>query len=379
MRYKILTIFFAAIICATPVLCSRADAFRQSGDEITVDNVEGVGMTRKAAEDDAKRNAIEQGIGAFIDGYTSVKDFQVVTDKVFSTSQGIIKKFDVIREKEDSDGMFTIEALAVVSAAALDGALGPATIDMLGNKRIMVIVDERIGDKQPFLFTSEGEVERVFQNSGLHIVNKDQADKLADVNLNEARMRQNDEEMLRIARNFQADILVKGKALAGSFVSVKVAGHPVYSGRATIQLEAVLTNTAQQIGFDMVDADQKVTRGTTAEDAAIIGFKKCAPQAAKKMVNAIAYMLFGSLGAPTYSVKITGMPFDELFALQDSIEALDEIKSVYQRSFDNEMLELDIISEWDANTLARWLSKNGVKVSRVTTQTIEGIWKGKSE
>lgn len=384
MKRKILLAVFSCVVMTAAILAAPFSpdaqaAIRQSGGEIAVSSAVGTGATREAAVQGARRDAIEQGIGAFIDSYTSVKNFEAVTDKVFSTSQGIINKFEIIDERKDLDGMFTVEARAVVSAAALDGVLGPVALDMLGNPRVMVILDERVEDKQPFLFTSEGEVERAFQNSGLYIVNKDQADKLADIDLNEARYRQNDEEMLRIARNFQADILVSGKAYAGSFVSVKAGGHTVYSGRASIQLKAVLTNTAQQIGFDAFEADQKITRGTTVEDAAIKGFQKCAPEAAKKMINAVAYMMFGSLGAPTYSVKISGIPFGNVDALKKSLEGLDEVKSVYQRAFDNGQLELDVISEMDSNALGTWLEKNGVTVSRATTQTVEGSWGGAAE
>jgi hypothetical protein len=372
MRRSIRNLFVIAL--AAIVFCLPARAATQTGDDITVNNVVGVGSTRDAAVNDARRAAIEQGIGAFIDAFTSVKDFAVVTDKVFSTAQGIIKNFDILDERKDNDGMFVVEARAVVAAAALDAVLGPVTIDMLGNPRIMVIVDERIADKEQFIFTSEGEVERVFQNSGLHIVDKSQADINTDINLNEARERQNVEELLRISRNFQADILVSGKALAGSFVSIKRGGHPIFSGRASIQLKAVLTNTAQQVDFQTVDADQNFTLGTTAEDAAIKGFKHCAPIAAKAMVNRIAYSMFGSLGAPTYRIQITGIPFKEVRVLKEALESMDEVTSVYQRSYRSNTLELDVVSEMDANALAEWLYDKGVDVGDVSSQGVTGGW-----
>jgi hypothetical protein len=374
MRGKFLPAL-AAIFLFAVVFVASASSAEITAEEIIVNEAVGTGTSRKSAEDDAKRNAIEQGIGAFIDGYTEMKDYQVVTDKVFSKAQGIIKKFEVLNERKDGDGLVTIEARAVVSASALDGVLGPATIDMLGNPRILIIIDERVSEKQPFIYTSEGQVERVFQNSGLHIVDKAQSVALSDVQLNEARKKQDDEELLRIARDFKADVLVSGKAYAGSFVSVKAGGRPVYSGRASVQIKAVLTNTAQQIAFNTSEADQKVTRGTTEEDAAIKGFQICASQSAKKMVNAIAYSMFGSLGAPTYRIKIAGVPFDAVFELIENLEALDEVKSVYQRSYDDGTLELDVVSEMDVNTLARWLSQNGSSISRVSSQTIDAGWK----
>jgi hypothetical protein len=373
MRRKLSAVFAGLVILS---LCPVSTmAFAADAGDIVVKLAVGTGSTRAAAENDAKRNAIEQGIGAFIDGYTTMKDYQVVTDKIFSKAQGIIKKFEILNEKTDKDGLVTIEARAVVSASTLDGVLGPVAIDMLGNPRVLIILDERVSDKQPFLFTSEGQVERVFQNSGLHIVDKEQSNALSSIQLNEARAKQNEEELLRIARDFKADILITGKAYAGSFVNVKVGGHPVYSGRASVQLKAVLTNTAQQIGYNTSEADQKITKGTTAEDAAIKGFQVCASQAAKKMVNAVAYSMFGSLGAPTYGVKISGIPFDAVMELIEGLEALDEVKSVYQRSYDDGTLELDVVSSMSTNELAKWLSKNKSSISRVSGQTVEGRWK----
>jgi hypothetical protein len=380
MRRSIDILFVVALAAvATIAFCSPVLAATQAGDDITVNNVIGTGSTRDSAVNDARRAAIEQGIGAFIDAYTTVKDFAVVTDKVFSTAQGIIKNFEILDERKDNDGMFVVEARAVVAAAALDAVLGPVTIDMLGNPRVMVMVDERIADKPQFIFTSEGEVESVFQNSGLQIVDESQAEAIMGINLNEAREKQNDEELLRIARNFQADILVSGRALAGSFVSVERGGHPVFSGRASIQLKAVLTNTAQQVDFQALDADQNFTLGTTAEDAAINGFKHCSPIAAKAMVNRIAYSMFGSLGAPTYRIQITGIPFNEVRILKEGLEIMDEVTSVYQRSYRSNTLELDVVSELDANALAEWLYDKGVNIGDVSSQGVTGGWGGEPE
>ena len=141
-------------------------------------------------------------------------------------------------------------------------------------------------------------------------------------------------------------------------------------------MKAVLTNTAQQVDFQTVDADQKYTLGTTAEDAAIKGFKHCAPIAAKAMVNRIAYSMFGSLGAPTYKIQITGIPFKEVRILKEALESMDEVTSIYQRSYRSNTLELDVISELDANALAEWLYDKGVDIGDVSSQGISGGWVG---
>ena len=82
-----------------------------------------------------------------------MKDFQVVKDKVFSQSQGLVKSFEITREWQE-DGIYYIEADCKVSSAALDGVLGPVVIDMLGNPRVMVLVDESIEGESPISFHS---------------------------------------------------------------------------------------------------------------------------------------------------------------------------------------------------------------------------------
>jgi hypothetical protein len=97
------------------------------------------------------------------------------------------------------------------------------------------------------------------------------------------------------------------------------------------------------------------------------------------MVNRIAYSMFGSLGAPTYRVQITGIPFNEVRILKEALETMDEVVSVYQRSYRNNTLELDVVSEMDANALAEWLFDRGVNIGDVSSQGVTGGWGSEPE
>ena len=44
------------------------------------------------------REALEKVLGAYVTGITEMKNFEVVKDKVFSQSQGIVKRMDIQRE-----------------------------------------------------------------------------------------------------------------------------------------------------------------------------------------------------------------------------------------------------------------------------------------
>ena len=158
---------------------------------------------KNKAREDAKRSvmreALEKALGAYVTGITEMKNFEVVKDKVFSQSQGIVKRMDIQREWEDSDGLLHLSAVCDVAEAALDGVLGPAVIDALGNPRIMVLLDERIGDKPSFLSTAESEVLRVFEKAGYLLVDATQAGTLKDIDLAAARSADDPEKLREIA------------------------------------------------------------------------------------------------------------------------------------------------------------------------------------
>ncbi len=64
---------------------------------------------------------------------TEMKDFEVVRDRVFSQSQGLVTSVKNSSERVDSDGILHLGHLHSFRKK-LDGLLGPAVIDMLGNQ-----------------------------------------------------------------------------------------------------------------------------------------------------------------------------------------------------------------------------------------------------
>ena len=71
---------------------------------------------RNEAKRQAYREALEKGIGAYVEGITEMKDFAVVKDKVFSQAQGLVTDFKVLDESTGEDGIFHLRARCKVSA-----------------------------------------------------------------------------------------------------------------------------------------------------------------------------------------------------------------------------------------------------------------------
>ena len=328
---------------------------------------------REEARRSLMRDALEKAIGAYVTGITEMKDFEVVKDKVFSQSQGIVKRMDIQKEWEDADGLLHLSASCDVAEAALDGVLGPVVIDALGNPRIMVLLDERIGDKPSFLSTAEGEVLRVFEKAGYLLVDPTQAGALKEIDLAAARSAGDPEKLREIARNFQADVLIYGKAYASAYANQQVSGVRIYGVRSTVQLKAVLSASAYQLGSDTYEEKQK---GTSVEDGAIRGLKPTASRAGKSLVNKIAYALIsgsaGGIPGRTVKLKLTDVAFKEAKALKEELSGLEGVTGVYQRQFRKGELELDVVSDKTAEDLASILSDRGCEIEGVSEALVEG-------
>ncbi|MDR1978151.1 MAG: hypothetical protein LBQ42_05405 [Synergistaceae bacterium] len=372
-------LFVCFLMCATlPV--SDAHAAAPQGDLISVEaegfapiGNGGKNAAREAAKRSAQRDALEKAMGVYVEGITQVQNYEVVKDKVFSQTTGIVKDFDVIREWEDKDGVFYISALCKVSAAALDGVLGPAAIDALGNPRIMVLIDEKIGETYPFISTTEGELLKVFEKAGYQLADPSQSDALKNIDLDAAR-RSSDPELLReIARTFRAEVLISGKAYGSSFTRQKISGVDIYGVRSTVQLRAVLSNSAYMLGSDAIE---EKTKGISEEDGAIKGFQAAAPKAGKSLVHKVAYALIsgsaGGIPGRTVNVKIMDISFKDGKVLEDLLQGVDGVTAVYHRTYRNKTVEFDVVSDKTSDELAFLLSEHGVDVQDVTSATVEG-------
>src|SRR6056297_598543 len=103
----------------------------------------GIGPSKKEAETAAQRNAIEKGIGSFVDSETLTKNFMLVKDKILSRSRGYIKSFEILSSKKQTDGNWEVKISAVVAQGDLKNDLDALGIlrQKMGNPRIIVMLD----------------------------------------------------------------------------------------------------------------------------------------------------------------------------------------------------------------------------------------------
>jgi hypothetical protein len=284
-----------------------------------------------------------------------------------------VKKIDIISEKVEEDEILHITAICQVGQAALDGVLGPAVLDALGNPRVMVLIDERIYEKTSFLSTAESEVLRVFEKAGYLLVDSGQASLLKEIDMNAIHSKNDPETYRQLARDFQADVLIYGKAYGSSFANQRIEGINIYGVRSTVQLKAVLSNTAYQLGSETFEEKSK---GVSVEDGAIKGLVIAAAKASKSIVHKIAYALIsgsaGGIPGRTIKVKISNVSFKEAKDLKENLQGISGVTGVYQRSFGEKKLELDVVSDKTAEDIATILSDIGYEIDGLSSSLVEG-------
>ncbi|HQH78443.1 MAG TPA: hypothetical protein PK535_05720 [Synergistaceae bacterium] len=357
----------------------RALAQGASPKDIVVE-VEGLAPVEKGdkvkARDEAKRHAyreaLEKGIGAYVEGITEMKDFMVVKDKVFSQAQGLVTDLKVLDEFVDQEEIYHLKARCTVSARKLDGVLGPVVIDALGNPRVMVLVDEAIEGEKPFLSTVEGEVLRLFEKAGYLLVDPQQARTLSDTEVELAKSTGDTARLQELARTFQADVIIYGRAQAVAYAKQRVEGVAIAGVRTQVQLKAIITQTAYVLGTQNFEHKDK---GTSVQDAAVKGFTASAHEAALALVHKVAYsMVSGSAGGipgRTVKVLVEGLSFGDARKVKTSLEETRGTTAVYQRAFRNGKLELDVNTEGTAEDVAVRLEELGLMVGSVTGSTVE--------
>ncbi len=327
---------------------------------------------------DAFRNAIEKGMGVLIHSVTEMKNFEVVRDKVFAKSKGLVTGYRVLRKWKTPDGILHLKVKATVSMKRLNDVLGPVVIDALGNPVVMLLVDERIGKEKPFVSTVESAMLAVFQKAGYQLVDPEQISK-NEKRLAALKAMSGDLSLAKeLAVKHNADIVVYGRAMAFAYTKQKLYGQVVYGVKGQLQVRAVVSQTAQIVDSLSVSGRQ---RGMSLEDGAVKVFKWLGYKAGRSMMYKVAYALAGggpsAIPGRTIRVRVEGVTFSEAMSFKDAVSRIENVVAVYQRSFVGGNAEFDVNIKGSAEFLAIKLEKLGYEVTGFSAGKVVCKPKGK--
>jgi hypothetical protein len=220
-------------------------------------SAEGMGMSEDAAIENAKRNAVEMGVGTVMSSETVVKNSVLFSDNIYAKAIGYVKTFKKVDGYQGPDGLWivTIEANVtdILDEVLQDELAVQSLLDAMDRPKLVFLIrEENLIDNTPTDF-AETKLLKMFADKGFIVVDRQLVAALkvkGDPDYDSA-LQGNVAAAAQIASQLRADIVVIGTAKISSGVIVGAGGkYPMTSGQA--------------------DMNAKIVRGDTGEILAIV-------------------------------------------------------------------------------------------------------------
>jgi len=178
------------------------------------------GIARDHALSDAQRKAVEQGVGALINSETVVKNFQLITDRIYSKATGYVSSYKILSEEPGTD-LYRITIRAVVRLANLQDDLTAIglMVQKQGRPRLMVLIRDALpgsgavtdpgaaSDLETMLIDS-------FVSKGFPVVDEEMVKRNLTNDQITLIMNGDNKTAAELGRKIGAEIVVAGKATA---------------------------------------------------------------------------------------------------------------------------------------------------------------------
>ncbi len=350
--------------------------------------VDDVLAARKAALDDAMRTCVQQVATTLVSASTETDQGQLLSDKVFSHSQGYIKKYAVLEDRQDGNTWVT-KLRCDVSEAKLDEdflAFGIA-YRRAGMPRVMTLIAEQSitasqasgwwqgGGNSSDLRVMENAFMDRMEKSGFTFIDPEVlSGKLtleaigADPNVQKAR---------EIGRLAGAEVVVVGRAIAKPLGEMAIDNGTFYSAVANVSARAVRTDTGEVIAAaEFTSAAGKGFEQTTAGRNAL---SEGGRQLARDLFTKIGKVWAREQsGVKRISMVVKGVDdYARLAAFKNVlVNAVKGVKDVQQRSMEDGRAELDVSLSSTAEAFATELATRkfqgyACKVRKVTPNAVE--------
>ena len=379
MRYRKIIVMFligTLTVLNTPVLLAQPVEGKTESVEVEVDEPiynNDVNAARERALMKAQLEAVKLVVGVFINAAVLVGKAQLVDSQIYSKSNGYVKKYEVLSEKQEGDA-FTMKIRALVKVGDvnkdLDGLgllIKSATVQ---NPRIMVLISESVDDAELPISTCESELTQQFINLGYRVVESAEVKKIRSLPTTKSAMEGDIEAAANIGKDMKVDVIVIGKADSAFSTDRGLGGFISYRSTITVKAiktdssEVLLTNTKQGAGIDL-----------TKKNAAKASLLKISKAVGDEIVPRVAKILQERAQA---QLTISNIPnFNKLSELNKYIQYMQGVSSTYIRSYETEkgVASIDInIRYGNAQQIASYLTniKNfPVEVIAITGNVIE--------
>jgi len=342
-----------------------------------------VAAARDRALDDAKRKAVEQALGTFIDAQTKVENYMVVEERILNWTRGYVKDYDILSDMKKTPELYEARIRATVDMSSLQNDMQAVEnlIQSMGNPRVMVLISEQnIGESynqyhyfEVDMTAAETAVTEKFMEKNFDLVDAATVRQNLKKESIVAALDGNKEAAVALAQANAAEVVITGKAVAKVATGVNLAGMKSCQANITAKVidtdvGTIIATGSEHAAYPHID---EVTGGTMAIQKAA---HKLADDLIEKILEKWRTRFYD---ANTVKLMVTGIKsYNDVGDFKTNLQwTVRGIKNVFQRNVAGGAAELDVQITGNAEQLARDLDQREIgeyslKVTGVTPNKV---------
>jgi hypothetical protein len=372
MKDLFLALLLVSFLIPGAAMAAQASTGKAGGGKTTGDKTitaEGSGSSKQDALLQAKRAAVEEGIGVVLSSQTEVENFMLKKDKVITQSYGSVRSFTVVKEEQKGD-TWHIKISAVVSLDSITADLMALKILLISmdKPRTMVLIQEEGGQNV------ESTVVDFLKGKGFDLV--DPAQTAALMAKDDPFIRKAIEgdpvAAAKLGAENGAEYVVVGSVRKSVLAGEVVKDTGMKSGQASLTLKVVNCSNGRIVA-------SKSATGAAVHIADDIAKSQAATKAAttlmdKKLFEAIVTSFQDTVNnGANYEITISGV---KSYGLQKSaakvLEDTEGVVSVTKRSFGSGKLELSVLFKGSVETFCDRVDSKAVDDTKLAVTNVAG-------
>ena len=333
--------------------------------------VDGYGASPQAALSDAKRKAVEQGVGVVISSKAVVENFRLINDQILARADGFLKRYREIESGQKPDGTFAVKIEAEVTAILDEITKDKVAIDLLlqwlDKPRFIFLIEENnAGDSVSAV--TETEIGRIMGEKGFPVYGSAQLQmirgKIRALNPGEGNL----QWAKTVAEEFPAEYIVSGKATATITDASDILGSGWKAGKAYITARIIKTDTGEIMAQNTFDAAApEINESIAGTKSLKIAAAKLADYLIKETIRKWSLV---QANTQNILLRINEITYEQLDQFKTYLQTgVEGVQSVALLGFSTSSALLSLEITGDYMFLARKV--NGVKVNGATLIILE--------
>lgn len=328
-------------------------------------------VAEKAAIAQALRNAVEQVSGVYIQSETKVKDFQTMSDEIYTKASGYISDNELI-EKKVKNGTVVVKVKATVSLEPLVEKL--KKLGLLRKWTIAVLMNSK--DSNQFAETASTAINEQIIENGFRVVDRDVMSSVEQPDILEQVSKGNYLAASKLLRDNAVDVLIVGKAstinISGNNYNAYGVDVSLNSAKGIIDAKLVRTDTGEMLASKSFDsmglgAGNDVYNQALKQSGTLAG-DYFAKQIMKLPASTSSYI----------QLYVKGLSYSKAKDFISALKDIQNIRKVTSKGYRNKEAIYEIETDGDVSLLADSISENS-NISKKYKFEILSVSSGKIE